>query len=93
MAQIAGRIVHELLDGPHTAEYRVAVRRIHALVEARGLSPQSAADGLGLDVADVYRPLAYSHDQPGEMHAIGRCRERCLERSREHGVISGPLDR
>jgi uncharacterized protein (DUF433 family) len=92
MAQEAGRIAHELLDEPHVAGHRVSVRRIHALVEERGLAPQSVANGLRLDVADIYRALAYYHDNPGELHAVEQHRERRIEQSRERGAPTGPED-
>lgn len=45
-----------------------------------------------MDVADVYRALAYYHDNPGEMHDVERRRERRVRRSREEGAVTGPGD-
>jgi len=92
MAQHAGRIAREVLDEPHVVGHRVSVRRIHSLVEGRALDPRNVADSLGLDVADVYRALAYYHDNPGEMHDVERRRERRVEASRERGAPTGPDD-
>jgi uncharacterized protein (DUF433 family) len=87
-----GQIVTDLMDEPHLAGHRVSVRHVHALVEERDLAPQTVADRLGLDVADVYRALAYYHDNPAEMHAVERRREERIEASRERGAVTGPDD-
>lgn len=77
---------------PHVEGHRVSVRRIHALVEERGLSAGEVADKLGLDIADVYRALAYYHDYPGEMHDIERWREERTRDSLEKDGVGGPGD-
>lgn len=92
MTQTAGGITRELMDEPHVAGHRVSVRRVHALVEERGLGPWTVADRLELDISDVYRALAYYHDNPGEMHDLDRRRERRIETSRERGAATGPRD-
>ena len=92
MAKHAGRIDRNLMDEPHLQGHRVSVRRVHALVEERGLEPRAVADRLGLALADVYRALAYYHDNPGEMHELERCRAERIEQSRESGAIRGPED-
>ncbi|WP_276259501.1 DUF433 domain-containing protein [Haloglomus litoreum] len=92
MAKQAGRIVSDLMDEPHLAEHRISVRRIHALVEERGLDPQAAADSLGVGVAEVYRALTYYHDNPGEMHEVERRRAQRIEDSRAAGAVTGPED-
>jgi len=92
MAQQPGGIVRELMDEPHVAGHRVSVRRIHALVEDRGLDPRAVADSLGLDVADVYRALAYYHDNPGKMHDLAERRQERIETSRARGAPAGPED-
>ena len=92
MAKHVGRIDRNLMDEPHLAGHRVSVRRVHALVEERGLEPRTVADRLGLALADVYRALAYYHDNPGEMHELERCRAERIEQSRESGAITGPED-
>ena len=92
MAKHAGRIDRNLMDEPHLRGHRVSVQRVHALVEERGLEPRAVADRLGLALADVYRALAYYHDNPGEMHELERCRAERIEQSRESGAIRGPED-
>jgi uncharacterized protein (DUF433 family) len=92
MAKHAGRIDRDLMDEPHLAGHRVSVRRIHALVEQRDLEPRAVADRLGLDLADVYRALAYYHDNPGEMHEVEERREGRIDQSREDGAVTGPGD-
>lgn len=89
MAQQPGGIVQKLMDEPHVAGHRVSVRRIHALVEERGLDPRTVADSLGLDVVDVYRALAYYHDNPGEMHDVAERRQRRIDESRAGGAPTG----
>lgn len=88
----AARIVRDQMDEPHIRGRRVSVRHVHEQVEERDLSPQTVADRLGLDVADVYRALAYYHDHPDEMHAIEQRREQRIEESRERGAVAGPDD-
>ena len=92
MAQHVGSIVQERMDEPHVAGHRVSVRRIHALVEERGVEPDAVADRLGLDIADIYRALAYYHDNPGEMHDIEQRREQRIRDSHERGAPTGPDD-
>ena len=92
MAQHVGGIVQELMDEPHVAGHRVSVRRIHALVEERGVEPHAVADRLGLDIADIYRALAYYHDNPGEMHDVETRREQRIRESREREAPTGPDD-
>jgi len=87
-----GSIVRELMDEPHIEGRRVSVRHVHAQVEGRELAPQTVADRLELDVADVYRALAYYHDHPEEMHAVECRRERRIEESRDRGAVTGPDD-
>ena len=90
MEQRTGRIVQNLMDEPHVEGHRVSVRRIHALVEERGVEPRAVADSLGLDLADVYRALAYYHENPGEMREVEQRREKRVEESQEGDGIVGP---
>jgi len=90
-SEIAG-IEQELMSEPHISGHRVSVRRVHAIVEERGSDPQAVADGLGVDVADVYRALTYYHDHPGEMHQVAQRREERIEQSCDSGAITGPGD-
>jgi uncharacterized protein (DUF433 family) len=92
MAKHAGRIDRDLMDEPHIAGHRISVRRVHALVEERDLEPRAVADRLGLDIADVYRALAYYHDNPDEMHDVEKRREQRIRRSREREAPTGPGD-
>lgn len=84
----------EVLDGePRVAGRRISVRFIRERVEGRGLDPQTVADRHDLDVADVYRALAYYHEHPGEMATLEREREELIEeRSPDPDVIAGPDD-
>ena len=90
MEQHTGRIVRDLMDEPHVEGHRVSVRRIHALVEERGVEPRAVADSLGLNIADVYRALAYYHENPGEMRETEDRRKRRIEKSREEDGVIGP---
>jgi uncharacterized protein (DUF433 family) len=92
MAKHAGRIDRDLMDEPHLAGHRVSVRRVQVLVEQRDIEPRAVADRLGLDLADVYRALAYYHDNPGEMHEVEQRRDERIEQSREDGAVTGPED-
>jgi|GEM_PF-5883124 len=61
-------IVQELMDEPHVEGHRVSVRHLHEQVEGRDLAPQTVADRLGHDVADVYRALAYYSGSSAKAH-------------------------
>ncbi|WP_240009220.1 hypothetical protein [Halobaculum rubrum] len=52
---------------------------IYERVEGRGLEPQTVADRLNLDVADVYRALAYYHEHPRQMEEVRRERSEAME--------------
>ena len=73
------RIAHDRLDEPHIAGRRVSVRQVYALVEARGVDPETVADRYDLDVADVYHALAYYHDHPREMSGVEAEREEAFD--------------
>ena len=66
----------EIHDEPHVEGSRVTVQHIHARVEGRGLRPETVAERLDLDIADVYEALAYYHRHPEEMRDIERRRDR-----------------
>jgi len=55
------------------------VLTIYERVEGRGLEPQTVADRLDLDVADVYRALAYYHEHPRQMEEVRRERSETME--------------
>lgn len=83
MSQQTGGIVRELHDEPHIAGRRITVQFVKEQVEDRGLDPRTVADRYDLDVADVYRALAYYHDNPAEMREVERERERTVEEHEE----------
>ncbi len=89
-------IVHteDVLDGkPRVEGRRIGVDFLHAQVEGRGADAVTVADEYGLDVADVYRALAYYHDYPEEMARLERERERIdVEAADEPEVATGPED-
>jgi uncharacterized protein (DUF433 family) len=94
MAKAEYRIVSgdesEIHDEPHIEGSRITVRTVHARVEERGLDPGTVADRHGLDIADVYRALAYYHDHPEEMSRVDRDRRATIE---EHDDdLVGPKD-
>jgi len=70
----------DVLGGePRIEGTRIGVLFVYERVEGRGLEPQTVADRHGLDVADVYRALAYYHDHPREMEEVRRRREAAIE--------------
>jgi uncharacterized protein (DUF433 family) len=77
------RIADELMSEPHIAGHRVSVRQVYALVEERGIDPETVADRYDLDVADVYHALAYYHDNPRKMSNIEANREDAIETVRD----------
>jgi uncharacterized protein (DUF433 family) len=84
----------DVLGGdPRIEGRRISVYFIHERVEGRGLSPQTVADRHDLDVADVYRALAYYHEHPQEMAEIQLRRQRHLdEAAGDPTVATGPDD-
>lgn len=77
------RVADDLMDEPHISGRRISVRQIYALVEERGVDPETVADRYDLDVADVYHALAYYHDHPREMSDVETDREEAMETFRE----------
>lgn len=69
----------EIHDEPHIQGSRVTVQHIHARVEERGLRPETVANRLNLDLADVYDALAYYHRNPEEMQEIEAHRQQVAE--------------
>jgi len=94
MAKTEYRIVSgeesEIHDEPHIEGRRLTVRFVHDRVEGRGLDPGTVADRHDLDVADVYRALAYYHDHPEEMSKVERRRREMIEQHEDELV--GPED-
>ncbi|MFB6229203.1 MAG: DUF433 domain-containing protein [Halobacteriales archaeon] len=77
------RVARTLMDEPHVAGRRVSVRQVYALIEERGVDPETVADRFDLDVADVYHALAYYHDHPREMNSVEAERTEAMETFRE----------
>ena len=96
MSQQSAHIVAtpDVLGGdPRIDGTRISVYRVHELVERRDLEPQAAADRFDVDVADVYRALAYYHEHPSEMAAIADRRgERRQAAEDDPRVVTGPKD-
>ena len=93
MSQQSARIVRELHDEPHVKGSRVTVHFIKERVEGRGLNPETVANRHNLDVADVYRALAYYHDHPEEMRTVETERERIHREAEDDPTIAtGPED-
>ncbi len=82
MSQQRRGIVRELHDEPHIEGRRITVRFVREQVEERGLTPRTVADRYDLDVADVYRALAYYHDHPEEMRRVETDRESAIDEHR-----------
>lgn len=77
------RVSHDLMNEPHIAGRRISVRQVYALVEERGVDPETVADRYDLDIADVYHALAYYHDHPREMRDVETDRADAVETFRE----------
>lgn len=84
----------DVLGGdPRIEGRRLSVYFIHEQVEGRGLDPQTVARQFDLDVAAVYRALAYFHENPEEMAKIQERREQRFEEARENpDIATGPED-
>jgi len=96
MAQTVTRIVAtpEVLGGkPRIDGTRIGVYFVHEQIEGRGLDSKTFAAEHDLDVADVYRALAYYYDHPEEMAEIESRRERLrAEAGEDPRVATGPDD-
>lgn len=83
MATTTGRIVpaeeSDIHDEPHIEGRRITVQFIHDQVVSRGRDPDTVAENHDLDVADVYRALAYYYDHFDTMRAIERRREQAID--------------
>ncbi|WP_435067195.1 DUF433 domain-containing protein [Haloplanus sp. C73] len=77
------RIARDRMDEPHISGHRVSVRQVYALVEERGVNPETVADRYDLDVADIYHALAYYHDHPREMSRVEAERDELFEAVRD----------
>lgn len=95
MAQRASMIVSDdaILDGePRIEGHRIGVLQVHEEVEEGNVSPRTFADRYGLDVAAVYRALAYYHEHPNEMAAARRRRSERIEAVREDALGPGTVE-
>jgi uncharacterized protein (DUF433 family) len=90
MSQQFARIVREVHDEPHIKGSRVSVRHIYARVHERGLHPETVADRLNLDTADVYHALAYYHEHPEEMAEVEHRREKAMQEAEEQTTLTPP---
>jgi len=84
-------IATDLHDEPHVEGRRITVRLVHERVEEGDLSPSAFAARYDLDIADVYRALAYYHDNSEEMAAAERRRSETVAAHRADAV-TGPED-
>jgi uncharacterized protein (DUF433 family) len=83
------RIVEgELLSEPHIAGRRVSVLTVHDRIHKRGLTPETVADRLDLDLADVYLALAYYYDNPRQMQGLEDEREQLRDLASDTGNAS-----
>ncbi len=81
----------DIHDEPHIAGSRVTVRSVHERIEEGDLDPETFADRHNLDLADVYRALAYYHDHPAVMRRVERQRQQAIDAGRRR-AIAGPDD-
>ncbi len=91
MSKQTGRIVREVHDEPHLEGRRITVRTVRAQVEELDKRPETVAEQFDLDLAEVYRALAYYHEHPDEMAAVERRREEVAAANRERAT-TGPED-
>lgn len=85
-----GRIERELMDEPHIAGRRISVLRIYDLVKGSGDSPETVAETFDLNLADVYRALAYYYDHPDEMVAVREERRQAFEWAKRQAETDRP---
>lgn len=90
--QMERRVVQELMAEPHIKGYRISVLQIRDEVEGRGLKPSTVASRYDLDVADVYRALAYFHEHPKEMQAVRERRQETIENVKKTAQDHRPED-
>jgi len=90
MSQQSARIVREVHDEPHIKGSRVSVRHIYQRVHGRGLRPETVANRLNLDIADVYRALAYYHEHPDEMAEVEQRRDKAMGKAEDRTTLTPP---
>lgn len=84
----------EVLGGkPRIEGRRIGVLFLHHRVEEAGIDPHEVVEQHDLDVAAVYRALAYYHEHPEEMKEIEtQRREREEQAADRSDVAVGPED-
>jgi uncharacterized protein (DUF433 family) len=95
MAEQRARIVTtpDVLGGePRIEGRRIGVLQVHEQVKGRGSDPGAVASRYDLDVADVYRALAYYHENVAEMTAVRKRREAAIEDHRESALTPDERD-
>ena len=94
---MAGRLVRitaddAVLDGaPRIEGRRIGVLQLHEEVEGRGDDPRTVANRYDLDVAAVYRALAYYHEHPREMERVRERRQERVEAARSDALTRAEL--
>ena len=63
---------------------RIGVVQLVEWIQEEGMDPETVATEFDLDLADVYRALAYYYDNVEEMQQIRQRRERRRRESREN---------
>lgn len=79
-------IVTEIEDEPHIEGRRLTVRRIGALVEKRGLTPETIAERFDLTVAEVRNALAFYYEHAELMENLESRRRERIEDSRDRSL-------
>lgn len=71
---------------PRIAGRRIGVRFVHEQVEDVGITPRTVADRYDIDIADVYRALAYYHEHPEQMARIEHERREAVAELRDEAL-------
>jgi uncharacterized protein (DUF433 family) len=73
---------------PRIEGCRITVRQVKEWVEDGGEAPETVAERHDLELADVYRALAYYHDHPDEMARVAEARDTAERAAREAGAAT-----
>lgn len=79
-------IVTEIEDEPHIEGRRLTVRRIGALVEKRGLSPETIAERFELTVDEIRNALAFYYEHAELMEELEAGRQNRIVGSRDRSL-------
>lgn len=79
-------IVTEIEDEPHIEGRRLTVRRIGALAEKRGLSPETIAERFDLTLAEVHNALAFYYGHADLMEELEAARRSRVETNQEQSL-------